>query len=292
MNIFDEEYKKLLKKTLSTGTKKMTRTGVSAYMVPGGYIEHNMKDGFPLTTLKKISFSHISSELECFLKGITDKNWLRERGNYFYEYWCNRNKIPYSQDPQIQQRMKEEVDLGPLNGFEWRHFGTPYVDHTTDYSDSGVDQIQRLIHTIKTDPDSKRMVVSAWNPIHTNTVCIPPCIFAFCISIIDGYLHLNMFQRSVDLLLGFPADIAEHALLLHLLAKETGYKEGKLIAHFANMEIYEPHISAVQELLNREPMVLGELETNNFTSIENWVYTDTQVKNHYAHPAVQVDIAI
>lgn len=291
MNQFDNDYKNLIKQTLG-GLKRSTRSGVDAYMFPGGMIRHDMSRGFPLTTIKKGKFELLATELEFFIKGKTDKKWLKDRGNYFYNQWCNPQVIPYACDEETKRKMFEERDLGPINGFQWRHFGAKYSGYKKNYSGLGFDQLAHLIETIKKDPFSKRMVVTAWNPVDNLQACIPPCPFAFEVTIFKDRLNLFFFQRSVDLMLGFPADFAEHALLLHLLAKETGYKEGFLTAFFGNLEIYENHIEGAREMIKRIPFTLPKIKTSHFSSIFDWEVTQTEIVNYKHHPYIKFDIAI
>lgn len=291
MSIFEERYKEIIRKTLD-GTKKKTRQGVDAFMSDGDIITHDMSDGFPLITLRKIPLFLITSEVEFFLKGKTDKRWLQERGSDIYTHWCNPQKVPYGSDSETKKKMRDEPDLGPINGFQWRHFGANYRGCDVDYTGEGVDQIKNILKTLKENPESKRMVVSAWNPVDLPQMSIPPCPFAFQVTVVDNKINLSFYQRSVDLIVGFPFDIAHYAVLLHLFAKETGYKEGILTAHFGNLEIYTNHIEIAQELLERKPKGLSIIKTPSFDSIFEWKYDDSVIEQYMAHPAIKIDVVV
>jgi thymidylate synthase len=261
-------------------------------MIPGACVVHDMAEGFPLVTVKKVSFPLVASELEFFLRGRTDKQWLQERNNHIYDHWCTPTAVTYGHERETQEKMLGERDLGPVTGFQWRHFGAKYSGCTKDYDREGVDQIANLIETLKTAPNSKRNIVSAWNPVDVPDMSLPPCPFAFGVNVLAGKLHLFFMQRSVDIMLGFPFDIAHHALLLSLLAQETGYKEGQLTAFFGNVALYVNHIEGARQILNREPHELPTLETRKFQSIFDWQFTDSQLKNYTHHSPIHFPVAV
>lgn len=287
-------YLDIVKNVLENGKKIDTRQGVPGYTIPGAIFEHDMSQGFPLLTTKKIPLRLVSSELEFFIKGITDKKWLQDRNNHIWDEWAKPQKAPYGHDEASKKKMFEERDLGPIYGFQWRHFNAPYTNYDSDYTNQGIDQLKKVIETLKTNPLDRRMIVSAWNPIQFNEMGLPPCHYSFQVSILDGKLNLMWNQRSVDTMLGLPFNIASYALLLHLLAKETGFKEGKLIGFLANIHIFENHVEGAKEQLSRDPnkYPLPQIKTNNFKSIFDWQYTDTEVINYESYPRIPFDIAI
>ncbi|MEK7510634.1 MAG: thymidylate synthase [Patescibacteria group bacterium] len=292
MSSFDFKYQSLLSEVRHAPIKS-TRSGVDAHMLPGATFVHDLSEGFPLTTLRTIPFHLIASELEFNLQGITDKRWLQERGNHIWDEWCNPSLVPYARDAATRRRMHEERDLGPLYGFEWRHFGAKYEGYANDYSGQGVDQITWLLETIKTDPNSKRMVVSCWNPQHLTQQAIPPCPFAFKVSVFENTMHLFLFQRSIDIMLGFPFDLAQYALLLHLLAQETGYIPGTVTAFFGNVELYVTHEDQADEILSREPhSALPRTSTSQPVSVLTWAHTDTRLDGYQSHPHIKISVAI
>lgn len=292
MNIFDEKYRSLIREARKSSLKS-TRQGIDAHMIPGATFEHNMSEGFPLTTLRKVIFDLVASELQFNLSGITDKKWLQDRGNHIWDEWCDPSIVPYGIDTLSKEKMKKERDLGPLYGFEWRHFGAEYRGYDKNYDGKGIDQIERLISTLKTNPQSKRMVVSCWNPSHLNRQAIPPCPFAFEISVFDEEMHLFFFQRSVDVMLGFPFDFAGYALLLHLLSKQMSMTAGKVTGFFANVELYVNQEEAADIIIKREGKPkLPTITTEKFESILNWQYTQTKVENYAAESSLKIEIAV
>ncbi|MBP9761258.1 MAG: thymidylate synthase [Candidatus Magasanikbacteria bacterium] len=289
-----QSYLNIVQHILTHGAPKTDRTGTGTIAVAGHMFAHDMAQGFPLLTTKKMPFSVIASELEFFIQGKTDKHWLQEKKNHIWDEWAHPQKAPYGHDEAAKKRMLEERDLGPVYGFQWRHFGAPYDNFDTDYSGKGVDQLTELIHTIKTNPDSRRMLVSAWNPTVMHQMALPPCHYSFQVTVLNGALNLMWNQRSVDVMLGLPFNIASYALLLHLLAKETGLQEGRLVGFLGDVHIYQNHVAGAKEQLSRDPHTypLCRIETNPFTSIFDWKAEDTQKIGYESHPKISFDIAV
>lgn len=287
-------YLEIVKKVLEQGEKKTDRTGTGTLAIAGAMFEHDMATGFPLLTTKKMPFKVIASELEFFIKGITDKNWLQERNNHIWDEWCSPKKVPYAHDEDTKKKMAAERDLGPVYGFQWRHFNAPYTNFAADYSGQGVDQLARIIESIKNNPSDRRMLILAWNPSMLSEMALPPCHYGFQVTVINGRLNLLWNQRSVDTMLGLPFNIASYALLLHLLAKETGLKEGKLVGFLADVHIYLNHLGGAKEQLTRDPNTypLAHIETKNFTSIFNWQYIDTELSGYGSYPKIPFEIAV
>lgn len=285
-------YLDIVKKILDTGVIKKDRTGVGTIAIAGAMFEHNMSDGFPLLTTKSVPIRLIASELEFFLRGISDKKWLQDRDNHIWDEWCTPVKVPYAHDEETKKKMKAERDLGPIYGWQWRHFGAKYIDHITNYEGQGVDQIKRLVHLLKTKPHDRQMLVLAWNPMDVEKVIPPFCHYGFQVTVLDGKLNVMWNQRSIDTALGLPFNIASYGLLLHLLAKETGYQEGRLVGFLGDTHIYLNHIDAIKEQLTRKPYPLPRIKTNNFTSIFDWKYTDTEVIDYNHHPRIKFEIAV
>ncbi len=289
-----QSYLNIVKNVLENGTEKPDRTGIGTIAIAGALFQHDMAKGFPLLTTKKMPFKIIATELEFFIKGITDKKWLKERKCHIWDEWANPKKAPYGHDEKSKARMAEERDLGPIYGFQWRHFNAPYKSWDTDYTGQGIDQLAQLIETIKTDPENRRMIVSAWNPQQMNQMALPPCHWACQVTVIGGKLNLMWNQRSVDTMLGLPFNIASYAIFLHLLAKETGLKEGILNGFLGDVHIYKNHIEAAKEQLTRDPNMykLPSIETNTFTSIFDWQATDTICIGYESYPKIYFKIAI
>jgi len=287
-----KQYLDIVQKVLDQGIKKEDRTGVGTMAVAGTMFEHDMANGFPLVTTKAVPFRLVASELEFFIKGITDKTWLQERDNHIWDEWCTPLKVAYAHDEETKQKMAEERDLGPMYGWQWRNFGAEYNDHESDYSDQGVDQLQRMIDILKKEPHSRQNLVLAWNPVDIDKVVPPFCHYCFQATVLNDKLNLFWSQRSVDVALGLPFNIASYALLLHLLAKETGFDEGKLVGFLADTHIYLNHIDGLKEQIAREPYGLPAINTENFNSIFDWQYEDTKVENYQHHPRIKFEVAV
>jgi len=287
-------YLNIVKKIIDTGKLEETRTGIKAYTIAGAIFEHDMSKGFPLLTTKKTPLRLIASELQFFINGITDKKWLQERNNHIWDEWANPKKAPYGHDEESKKKMLEERDLGPIYGFQWRHFNAPYESYNSDYTGQGIDQLKKIIESLKTNPRDRRMIVSAWNPLQFNEMALPPCHYTFQITVIDNKLNLLWNQRSVDVMLGLPFNIASYALLLHLLAKESGLKEGKLVGFLADVHIYENHMEGAKEQLSRDPekYPLPHIETENWKSIFDWKVEDTKVLNYQSYEKIPFEIAV
>jgi len=289
-------YLDIVQKILDSGFRKKNRTGVDALSIAGTMFEHDMSDGFPLLTTKKIPFRLVASELEFFIRGITDKEWLKEHNNHIWDEWCSPDAVPYGNDEQTKAKMMNERELGPVYGWQWRNFGARYVSYNREPEDQGsscgIDQLKMLVQTLKTDPDNRRMIVSAWNPSDLPRMALPPCHYSFQVTVINGRLNLLWNQRSVDVALGLPFNIASYGCLLHLLAKEAGLSEGKLIGFLGDTHIYVNHINAISIQLMRKPKALPRIKTNNFTSIFDWHYSDSIIENYDPHPAIKFEIAV
>lgn len=285
-------YLDIVQKILNEGVVKNNRTGVDAITVAGVMFEHDMSEGFPLLTTKKVPFRLVSSELEWFIQGRTDKQWLKDQNNTIWDEWANPKKAPYGHTPEAKQKMAAERDLGPVYGFQWRHFGAMYNNFDSDYAGQGVDQLKKVVDTLKSNPNDRRMIVSAWNPLAIPEMGLPPCHYAYQVTVINGKLNLLWNQRSVDTMLGLPFNIASYGLLLHLLAREANLEEGKLIGFLADTHIYVNHVDGAKEQLSRSPYKLPKLVTDNFKSIFDWKYQDTKVVDYEAHPAIKFEIAV
>jgi thymidylate synthase len=285
-------YLDIVNKILSHGQRKTNRTGTDALTIAGAMFEHDMAEGFPLLTTKKVPFRLVASELEFFIRGITDKEWLRERNNHIWDEWCSPDAVPYGNDGPTKSKMMNERELGPVYGWQWRNFGAKYMAHNKKSEEQGVDQLQKIVDTLKTDPDNRRMIVSAWNPLDLGRMALPPCHYAFQITVIDGKVNLLWNQRSVDTALGLPFNIASYALLLHLLAKESSLGEGRLIGFLGDVHIYVNHVDALREQCVRSPKSLPQIKTPVFTSIFDWHYGDSIIEGYDPHPAIKFEIAV
>lgn len=284
-------YKQIVRKILNEGKIKKNRTGVNTIAIAGAMFEHNMAEGFPLLTTKYVPFNLVASELEFFIKGITDKKWLQDRNNHIWDEWCSPTKVPYGHDSEIKKKMMEERELGPIYGSQWRGFNRVYLGYNKQ-GWGGVDQLKNVVKTLKNNPDDRRMIVSAWNPINLVEMALPPCHYSFQVTVINNKLNLMWNQRSVDVALGLPFNIASYGLLLTLLSKESGYKPGRLIGFLGDTHIYENHVQGLTQQLERLPKELPFIRTSIFESIFDWEYTDTILYGYQHHPSIAFEIAV
>ena len=285
-------YLQIARKILDSGIPKQNRTGVVTLAVPGIMFEHDMADGFPLLTTKSVPFRLVASELEFFIKGITDKEWLKKNDNHIWDEWCSPDKVPYGRDEATRGKMAAERDLGPIYGFQWRHFGSQYRGYDEAPSGAGVDQLKELVDKLKKDPSDRRLIVSAWNPVDLPRMALPPCHFCFQVTVIGDRLNLLWNQRSVDVAIGLPFNIASYGLLLHLLAREAGLKEGKLVGFLSDTHIYQTHIDGLKQQLTREPFPLPKASTGSFAGLFGWKWQDTVVENYRHHPRIPFEVAV
>lgn len=194
-------YKNVVRQVLGYGEIKDNRTGTDTIAIAGHMFEHNMADGFPLLTTKYVPFGLVASELEFFLKGITDKKWLQERRNHIWDEWCNPKMVPYSHHPKVKERMMAETNLGPIYGYQWRNFGAPYTMYnqcSNNFGHYGVDQISKMVKDLKENPNDRGILVSAWNPAQLEEMALRPCHYGFQTTVINGKLNLLWNQRKYN----------------------------------------------------------------------------------------------
>ncbi|MBO8425371.1 MAG: thymidylate synthase [Proteobacteria bacterium] len=299
---------------------RMNRTGIPDIGLSAGAVfEHDMSTGFPLITTKKMGLKNIATELEFFLRGITDKKWLQDRNCHIWDEWANpikveqeyniaTNKLPKLTDTEKTQIrnsiMDKERDLGPIYGFQWRHFGGEYqwnqkridAKPTDNFNPQtpGIDQVQNAIDKLKNNPNDRRILVSAWNPVAIPQMALPPCHVMHQLVVRDSKLSLIWTQRSCDMFLGVPYNIASYALLLLLYAKEAGMEPGTLKGELHDAHIYQNHIPQVREQLSREPYPLPtvEIPNENWRGMLNWSAQDGFIlKNYVYHAKLRGDVA-
>lgn len=287
-------YLDIVRRIIETGERKANRTGVDTIAIAGAMFEHDMSKGFPMLTTKKVPFKLVASELEFFINGVTDKKWLQDHNNHIWDEWASPKKVPYGHDEETKAKMATERDLGPIYGFQWRHFNADYQSFDTDYNGQGIDQLKQIVERLKTNPNDRRMIVSAWNPIKIPEMALPPCHYGFQVTVINGKLNLLWNQRSVDTMLGLPFNITSYAILLHLLAKESGLQEGKLVGFLADTHIYVNHLDGAKEQLTRDPdkYPLPKIITDNFTSIFDWKCEDSKIEGYESYPKIEFEIAV
>lgn len=250
------EYFGLVKNILKNGKFKPDRTGTGTISLFGAQMRFSLRENtIPLLTTKKVFWRGIVEELLWFIKGSTDSNVLKEKGVHI---WDANGSKEFLEKSGLGHR--EEGDLGPVYGFQWRHFGADYVDKNTDYSGKGIDQLKDIIERIKTNPYDRRLILTAWNPKDIPIMALPPChcLAQFYVSV-DKELSCQLYQRSADAGLGVPFNIASYALLTHMIAHLTGLKAGDFVHTLGDAHIYVDHVKSLQEQLERTP--------NNFPKV-------------------------
>jgi len=243
---------------------------------------------FPLLTTKNVWFKGVAEELLWFINGCTNANKLSEKKVRIWE--ANGTK-EFLEKRGLGHR--EEGDLGPIYGFQWRHFGAKYVDMHTDYTGRGVDQLAQCIDTIKQDPDSRRIVMTAWNPSDLDSMALPPC-HMFCQFYVNaGELSCHMYQRSADMGLGVPFNIASYALLTRLVAQVCGLKAGELVHSIGDAHVYNNHIEPLHTQLTRTPHPFPLLHINpSKTHINSFSFDDFTLQNYQHHPKLDLPCAV
>jgi len=261
------QYLDLLKHVTQHGTTKSDRTGTGTTSVFGYQMRFDLNDGFPLLTTKKLHIKSIIHELLWFLSGSTNIGYLKENGVRIWDEWADENG-----------------DLGPVYGHQWRHW--PAADGGT------IDQISVLIDQIKSDPDSRRLIVSEWNPTDVPRMALPPCHSLFQFYVAEGRLSCQLYQRSADVFLGVPFNIASYALLTHMVATVTGLEVGDFIHTFGDAHVYANHAEQVAEQLSREPRALPTLTVNQRDSIFDFDFDDFVIEGYDPHPHIKAAVAI
>jgi thymidylate synthase len=293
MNKLDEDYKGLLGSCLYGGTKKEDRTGTGTLSVFGRQIRHNMEDGFPLLTTKKIAIKTMVTELKWFLKGDTNIKYLVDNGcniwngDAYKNYKNNFEPTPWQFTPYIMDEFIEQIKTDDEFANKWGELGPIYGKQWTDWN--GIDQILNLINSLKKNPDSRRLMVSAWNVSELHEMTLPPCHYGFQCYVADGKLSLMWNQRSVDTFLGLPFNIASYGLLLLLLCEETGYKPGELIGNLGDVHLYSNHLEQAKEQISREPFELPTIKLSN-VDILNGEF-DYEISNYECHPSIKAPLS-
>lgn len=267
MSSIPTPYEDLLREILAEGAPKPDRTGTGTRSVFARQLRYDLAEGFPLLTTKKVHLKSIIYELLWFLRGDSNVKWLQERGVTIWDEWA-----------------AEDGELGPVYGVQWRSWPTPDGRH--------IDQISRALETLKTNPDSRRNLVSAWNVSELENMALPPCHLLFQFYVADGKLSCQLYQRSADMFLGVPFNIASYALLTHMFAQQAGLEVGEFIWTGGDCHIYDNHVDQVREQLSRSPYPSPTLRLRRAASIFDYTYEDVEVLDYQHHPAIKAPVAV
>ncbi len=263
-----KQYKDLVKRVLAEGVRKEDRTGTGTISVFGHQSRYNLEEGFPLLTTKKLHLKSIIYELLWFLAGDTNAKYLQENGVRIWNEWADENG-----------------DLGHIYGYQWRSW--------PDYNGGHIDQITEVVNTIKNNPDSRRIIVSAWNVADIPNMNLPPCHAFFQFYVADGKLSLQLYQRSADIFLGVPFNIASYALLLKMMAQVTGLEAGDFVHTLGDAHIYTNHIEQLNMQMERELRTLPQMILNpDVHSIFDFKYEDFQLEGYDPHPHIKGIVAV
>jgi len=262
------QYLDLLELVLKKGVEKRDRTGTGTLSVFGHQARYDLADGFPLLTTKKLFVKAIIYELLWFLRGDTNVRWLQEKGVTIWDEWADANG-----------------ELGPVYGQQWRSW--PAADGGT------IDQIANLVRDIRANPDSRRLIVTAWNPADVPKMALPPCHCLFQFYVANGKLSCQLYQRSADIFLGVPFNIASYALLTMMLAQVTGLRPGEFVHTLGDAHLYLNHLDQAREQLTRKPYALPTMRLNPAVkNIFDFKYEDFKLETYHAHPTIKAEIAV
>ncbi|WP_216382590.1 thymidylate synthase [Arcanobacterium phocae] len=266
--MINRQYEDLLADVLANGTRKSDRTGTGTLSVFGRQMRFDLSQGFPRITTKFVAMKSIKGELLWFLNGETNIGWLKEHGITIWDEWAD-----------------DDGELGPVYGYQWRSWPTPSGEH--------IDQISRVIEQLQTTPDSRRMIVSAWNVADLDEMALQPCHAFFQFYVADGKLSCQLYQRSADLFLGVPFNIASYALLTHMVAQQVGLDVGEFVWTGGDCHIYLNHLDQVREQLSREPYPFPTLELRKARDIFSYTMDDiSAAKGYQHHPAIVAPVAV
>ena len=262
------QYHDLMKEVLAKGVNKSDRTGTGTISVFGHQMRFNLAEGFPMVTTKKLHLKSIIYELLWFLKGSTDNNWLKERGVSLWNEWA-----------------APDGDLGPIYGYQWRSWPAPNGQH--------IDQITEVLETIKKNPDSRRIIVSAWNVADIPRMALAPCHAFFQFYVADGKLSCQLYQRSADIFLGVPFNIASYALLTHMMAQQCNLEVGDFIWTGGDCHLYSNHLEQVDLQLSRDFFPLPKLNIlRKPASIFDYEFEDFEIVGYESHPHIKAPVAV
>lgn len=280
----EQAYLDLIRYVKDFGTQKGDRTGTGTRSVFGAQMRFDLADGFPLLTTKKIHTKSVIHELLWFLKGDTHVKYLQDNGVRIWNEWATAE--------QTARFGRQAGDLGAIYGHQWRNFGASQ-DENGNYHDDGIDQIAQVVEQIKTNPNSRRLIVTGWNPKEADQVALPPCHTLFQFFVADGKLSCQLYQRSADLFLGVPFNIASYALLTHMVAQVCDLAVGEFVWTGGDCHLYNNHLEQVEEQLSRTPYALPTLALNpDIKDIFAFGFDDIAIQNYQCHPTIKGEVAV
>lgn len=284
-------YLTLVRRVLRDGTLKSNRTGVDTKYIFGDQLRYDLRDNrLAMLTTKKVFFRSALEELLWFLRGDTNQANLAAKG---VNIWRGNSTREYLDSRKLSY--PEHESLGPIYGFQWRHFGARYIDCHTDYTGQGVDQLAQCMHQIQYEPSSRRMIMTAWNPNDLDKMVLPPCHMSIQFSVNEklGELSGHMTQRSADLMLGVPFNLVSYSLMLHILAHKFGLKAGELVTSYGDLHIYVPHIKNAMRQVSRLPYASPQIELKfgRDKRVEELTADDFAVKNYRHHSQLDYEMA-
>ena len=263
-----KQYLELIEKILNEGAERSDRTGTGRKSIFGHQMQFDLDEGFPLVTTKKVHLKSIIHELIWFLAGSTNIKYLKDNGVSIWDEWADENG-----------------ELGPVYGAQWRSWPNP--------DGSSTDQINGLVKNIKSNPNSTRHIVSAWNPSQVDEMALPPCHALFQFFVADSKLSCQLYQRSADVFLGVPFNIASYALLTLMIAQVCGLKPGKFVHTLGDAHLYLNHLEQAKLQITREPLKLPSIKINSsINNLEDFVYEDFEILNYESHPAISAPISV
>jgi len=283
------QYLNLVKNIIETGNMKGDRTGTGTLSLFGAQMRFSLRGGtFPLLTTKKVFYRGIAEELFWFIRGSTNAKELQEKN---VRIWDGNSTREFLDSIGLTDR--EEGDLGPVYGFQWRHFGAEYTNMHADYSGKGVDQLAQVIDRIKNKPNDRRIIMCAWNPADLDKMALPPCHCLVQFYVANGELSCQLYQRSCDMGLGVPFNIASYALLTVMLAHVTGLVPGDFVHTLGDAHVYSNHVEPLKVQLQREPKEFPKIVIKReVQNIEDFTIDDFEVIGYNPHPKIQMDMAV
>ncbi|XP_030382406.1 thymidylate synthase-like [Scaptodrosophila lebanonensis] len=287
-NLDEEQYLNLIRKILCIGDHRIDRTKVGTISIFGAQMRFDLRDRFPLLTTKRVFWRAVVEELLWFIHGKTDAKLLQAKNIHIWDGNSNREFLDLC---GFTDRV--EGDLGPVYGFQWRHFGAKYRGCSDDYSGEGVDQLQRVIHTIRHDPNDRRMIMSSWNPSDIPQMALPPCHCLAQFYVAQGELSCQLYQRSADMGLGVPFNIASYALLTCMIAHVTGLRPGEFVHVTGDTHVYRNHVDPLKEQLKRKPRPFPKLNIRRqVQNIEDFRFDDFEILDYQPYPKIHMEMAV